>query len=929
MTTKCVDRRTLYVCFYVFICSASFLATGNTAKWTTQAEGERGRNRVVEPVKLNRGIKWDTVRILHSSDGPCGVSSGIAPYWPLDWPTSLEDFHIELGTAHKNGRSTQEFKAFGDFYNVSVSEMELLLVFVESKDSASPKMSMSAELLNEVVRLDEFLKTLSVPIPGENRLRFNNMQTSRGDINFLFHAFKFGFDFQDDNVRSNQSLDESIVLRYPVSKIYGHNVTLESHFFEVDVYDDDEAKHRATNVKSVGAIALWYMIHVKSSKMKSYLQDIELTLFETSKRDNFSSLFSFHIYADGVANYEMMRGSERTIKLLAVGIFLMILFMMFALREHNWKAQIMLIFSAILSPFLAIGTSFAILGWLGIPINSIMCIMPFLILGIGVDDAFLLLHCWRKWGLVEKNSELRMASVISEIGPSISITSITNMLAFGVGVFSPSSQLSHFCLSTTIAVMLDFLFEFVTFAPCMVASERFTSFLPVPNRPSKKKSPFCSKYAAFISSKWGRLLCVILLPTMYIFAYFGIAQMEVTFDPQKTFPADSPLKVYAHNYQNICYCKSKFNNLLFSKFFQYAPLSFIVSNPPNISDFSEMKTFFSLIDELESLPDTYGANRTELWLRPYLKFDYEKYLENISRNTNSSVVVYDTPYVPSYQRVPQFLDDFMIQDKNVVLFHKNENRVIIDQFVFVLICHGRRSWHKRAFFVDSVREKVDRYSQFNVTVFDYDSTIYDLIITVKPEMAKSVLTTWACMALVCFAIVPHLKYTGVATLSVLSIAFTLLGALGWWKLDLDPVTMINVIMAIGFSVDFSAHICYHYYKLRNDLSFSSQDHARLTEILNVVGRPMLEAASSTIICMFPLFFISIYVIGSFAKTVVCVGVLGTIHGLFVIPVLLSIEFGTTGKSRNRRGNSIKGTTEGSDRSLATPTTQISDLIPRL
>ncbi|KAI1720216.1 patched family domain-containing protein [Ditylenchus destructor] len=762
------------------------------------------------------------------------------------------DTDIRSGFAHKNGRSTREFKAFGDFYNVSVSEMELLL---------------------------------------------------------------FGFDFQDDNVRSNQSLDESIVLRYPVSKIYGHNVTLESHFFEVDVYDDNEAKHHSTNIKSVGAIALWYMIHVKSSKMKNYLQDIELTLFEASKRDNFSSLFSFHIYADGVANYEMMRGSERTIKLLAVGMFLMIMFMMFALREHNWKAQIMLIFAAILSPFLAIGTSFAILGWIGIPINSIMCIMPFLILGIGVDDAFLLLHCWRKWGQVEPNTELRMASVISEIGPSISITSITNMLAFGVGVFSPSSQLSHFCLSTTIAVMLDFLFEFVTFAPCMVASERFTSFLPVPNHPSKKKSPFWSKYAAFISSKWGRLLCVILLTSLYIFAYFGIARMEVTFDPQKTFPADSPLKESMRIITRI--------------FVTYAPLSFIVSNPPNISDISEMKTFFSLIDELESLPDTYGANRTELWLRPYLKFDYEKYLENISRNTNSSVVVYDTPYIPSYQRVPQFLNDFMIQDKNVVLFHKNENQVIIDQFVFVLICHGRRSWHQRAFFVDSVREKVDRYSQFNVTVFDYDSTIYDLIITVKPEMAKAVLTTWACMALVCFAIVPHLKYTGIATLSVLSIAFTLLGALGWWKLDLDPVTMINVIMAIGFSVDFSAHICYHYYKLRNDQSFPAQDHARLTEILNVVGRPMLEAASSTIICMFPLFFISIYVIGSFAKTVVCVGVLGTIHGLFVIPVLLSIEFGTTGKSRNRRGNSIKGKTDGSDRSLATPTTQISDLIPRL
>lgn len=39
--------------------------------------------------------------------------------------------------------------------------------------------------------------------------------------------------------------------------------------------------------------------------------------------------------------------------------------------------------------------------------------------------------------------------------------------------------------------------------------------------------------------------------------------------------------------------------------------------------------------------------------------------------------------------------------------------------------------------------------------------------------------------------------------------------------------------------------------------------------------------------MLPLFFIPIYVVGSFAKTVVCVGMLSTLHGLFLVPILLS------------------------------------------
>lgn len=69
--------------------------------------------------------------------------------------------------------------------------------------------------------------------------------------------------------------------------------------------------------------------------------------------------------------------------------------MLIALRDFKFKDRVLILTAAIGAPMLAILATFSTLGWMGIPFNGVMSIAPFLILGIGVDDAFLLLHSWR------------------------------------------------------------------------------------------------------------------------------------------------------------------------------------------------------------------------------------------------------------------------------------------------------------------------------------------------------------------------------------------------------------------------------------------------------------------------------------------------------------------------------------------------------
>ena len=59
------------------------------------------------------------------------------------------------------------------------------------------------------------------------------------------------------------------------------------------------------------------------------------------------------------------------------------------------------------------------------------------------------------------------------------------------------------------------------------------------------------------------------------------------------------------------------------------------------------------------------------------------------------------------------------------------NETIIDLINFVVVCQGRPSWSERAVYVEKTRQILVDFPQFNITLFDYDGTIYDLIITVK------------------------------------------------------------------------------------------------------------------------------------------------------------------------------------------------------
>uniref|UniRef100_A0A915EUE1 Uncharacterized protein n=1 Tax=Ditylenchus dipsaci TaxID=166011 RepID=A0A915EUE1_9BILA len=106
-------------------------------------------------------------------------------------------------------------------------------------------------------------------------------------------------------------------------------------------------------------------------------------------------------------------------------------------------------------------------------------------------------------------------------------------------------------------------------------------------------------------------------------------------------------------------------------------------------------------------------------------------------------------------------------------------------------------------------------------------------------------------------------------------------------------------MAIGLSVDFVAHINFHFY--RGDVEDKKE---RLRQALTSSVWPMLQASMSTVLGLVVLASVRAYMFQVFVKVVILVVLLGLTHGLVVLPIVYAaIPFHKTTEKRPSVPNS--------------------------
>ena len=125
----------------------------------------------------------------------------------------------------------------------------------------------------------------------------------------------------------------------------------------------------------------------------------------------------------------------------------------------------------------ALGT---LCGWgfamyIGYPWQSTNLSSLFLLLGVGMDDAFVMLNSWKriKDTMPGRSVEEKMQEMYQDAALSITITSMTNILTFAIGMFFPSFEsVKIFCAYTMWSLVSLYILTLTFFGPFIVLCNR-------------------------------------------------------------------------------------------------------------------------------------------------------------------------------------------------------------------------------------------------------------------------------------------------------------------------------------------------------------------------------------------------------------------------------------------------------------------------
>jgi len=308
----------------------------------------------------------------------------------------------------------------------------------------------------------------------------------------------------------------------------------------------------------------------------------------------------------------------------------------------------------------------------------------------------------------------------------------------------------------------------------------------------------------------------------------------------------------------------EFVNLQERHFPYVIPMSIVFESPLTYSDSTVQGQIETLLQNVKSEP-TMKDDFEIHWLRSYQQ--YAGYDES-----NEAAFISGLKSFLNMTSNKRFENDIVFDDtRNLITYSR----------VYVMSVSIKDS-QEQGNFMSRMRE-VAAESSLPVFVHSVLFVFFEQYNAILPQTLQTVGVAIVAVLIVTCIFMPHPLMIAFITITVIMITTGIFGFHYYIDRTLSSITSTLIIMSVGFSVDFSAHICHGYM-----ISSGRDRNERTRNAILRSGAPIFHGAMSTLIGMSVLAAGRSFTSITFFKVMIIVLVFAIVHALLLLPVILSL-----------------------------------------
>ncbi|XP_046951975.1 NPC1-like intracellular cholesterol transporter 1 [Lynx rufus] len=585
----------------------------------------------------------------------------------------------------------------------------------------------------------------------------------------------------------------------------------------------------------------------------------------------------------------------------------------------------------------AVTAAMGFFSYLGVPSSLVILqVVPFLVLAVGADNIFILVLEYQR--LPRRPGERRedhIGRALGRVAPSMLLCSLSEAICFFLGALTPMPAVRTFALTSGLAVILDFLLQVSAFVALLSLDSRRQEAsrmdvcccagareLPPPGQSEGLLLRFFRKvYVPLLLHRVTRVVVLLLFTGLFGAGLYLMCQASVGLDQELALPKDSYLLDYF---------------LFLNRYFEVgAPVYFVTTGGYNFSSEAGMNAIcssagcdsFSLTQKIQfatEFPDeSYLAIPASSWVDDFIDwltpssccrlYAFGANKDKFCPSTVNSLACLKScvnftlgPVRPSVDQFHKYLPWFLEDPPNIkcpkggLAAYSTSvdlgpgNQVLASRFMayhkplrnsqdYTEALRAARAL--AANITAHLRQVPGTDPAFEVFPYTITNVFYEQYLTVVPEglfmLAMCLLPTFA----VCCLLLGMDLRSGLLNLfSIVMILVDTVGFMALWGISYNAVSLINLVTAVGISVEFVSHITRAFAistrltrleRAKEATTFMGSAVFAGVAMTNLPGILVLGLAKAQLIQIF------------FFRLNLLITLLGLLHGLVFLPVVLS------------------------------------------